>query len=567
MKRFLLALALLLAPTVASAQCNGVFAPNTICGTVAGGIPGQVSTSVLTGIPGGINGQLQYNNAGVFGGYTIGPGLQVNSGTLYAQLAVQAAKTANYPIVSGDCNTTIPFGTGATAQITATLPALPSAGFIAGCTIYAKNTNTYAATSHATILSGFPSDLNTRLWAGQVAGVQVNAAATGWITVENPGRWRVPGTVTLHFDKLNGNNANDCLSTTTGACLDAQTAWAIQQYQFDNAGTTPILVGACGQTHTTQLNMGGTPLGTNLVQLSPDGNCSFTWTNSGPCINVSDLAELDLNLTAFGGSGSITFGCNTSNTASTGNILLHNAVVLDLEGTPVWNPAGVNDNFMFCDGPCEYTIANGVTQATAAGGNYVIFMNEGGKGTQSGVISASASGGANGVYSIFGNALLILGTNNGGGWSSIGASRVSGNAVLVSNGVTISGGVSVDAYGVNCASLFSCPAWLPYTPSPSCGTATITSNSARNFTRGKTTNAQVDFTITAIGNCASSNFTFTLPNTANSGGAIVGQDITTGKGIVCRVVAGSTTSNCLRADGTVFLVNDHMVASGVYENQ
>src|SRR5882762_6667735 len=120
MKRFLLALTLLLAPVTAEAQCNGVFSPNTICGTVAGGIPGQVSTSVLTGVPGGINGQLQYNNAGVFGGYTIGPGLQVNSGTLYAQLAVQAAKTANYPIVSGDCNTTIPFGTGATAQITAT---------------------------------------------------------------------------------------------------------------------------------------------------------------------------------------------------------------------------------------------------------------------------------------------------------------------------------------------------------------------------------------------------------------------------------------------------------------
>lgn len=72
MKRILLTLAMLLAPTLASAQCNGVFPNNTICGNIsgAGNLPRPVSNTALTGVPGGTNGQTQYNNSGNFGGYT-----------------------------------------------------------------------------------------------------------------------------------------------------------------------------------------------------------------------------------------------------------------------------------------------------------------------------------------------------------------------------------------------------------------------------------------------------------------------------------------------------------------
>lgn len=72
MKRFLLTLALLLAPVAASAQCNGVFPNNTLCGNVSGSsnLPRPVANNVLTGVPGGINPQIQFNNNGVFGGLT-----------------------------------------------------------------------------------------------------------------------------------------------------------------------------------------------------------------------------------------------------------------------------------------------------------------------------------------------------------------------------------------------------------------------------------------------------------------------------------------------------------------
>ena len=218
----------------------------------------------------------------------------------------------------------------------------------------------------------------------------------------------------------------------------------------------PIIAMACSQTHTVALGMGGTPFGTNLLQLSPDGNCGFTWQKSGLCISVNDLAKLDLNLTFYGSSGTAAFGCNTSNTAFTGAILLHNQVVMDMEGTPTWFPAGGNDNFLFCDGPCEFTIANGVTQG-AGSANYIINISETGKGTQSGAISGSSGASANGVYYLFGGMLIISTANaSSSTWTGgIGTSKVYGHGTLVSNGITPAGGLSVGTSGVNCPSLTS----------------------------------------------------------------------------------------------------------------
>lgn len=72
MKRFLLALALLLIPSTGWAQCNGVFANNTVCGNNTGtsNIPRAVSPATFLGAAGGTNGQTQYNNASTLGGYT-----------------------------------------------------------------------------------------------------------------------------------------------------------------------------------------------------------------------------------------------------------------------------------------------------------------------------------------------------------------------------------------------------------------------------------------------------------------------------------------------------------------
>jgi hypothetical protein len=72
MKKLLL-LVLLLLPTGAFAQCNGVFPNNTVCGNItgAGALPRPTNPTSFLGAAGGTNGQIQYNNNGALGGQPI----------------------------------------------------------------------------------------------------------------------------------------------------------------------------------------------------------------------------------------------------------------------------------------------------------------------------------------------------------------------------------------------------------------------------------------------------------------------------------------------------------------
>lgn len=146
----------------------------------------------------------------------------------------------------------------------------------------------------------------------------------------------------------------------------------------------------------------------------------------------------------------------------------------------------------------------------------------------------------------------------------------SGNRVLTVNATatafTFGGGALTVAEG---GTGDTGTAWTAFTPAYSCGTATFTNGSSRSKTLGKTTWIEVDFTITAIGTCASPNVTFTLPNTANSSGnAAAGQEVAvTANTGLCRVAAASATATCAMQGGPNWLVNEHYVGSGVYENQ
>lgn len=111
-------------------------------------------------------------------------------------------------------------------------------------------------------------------------------------------------------------------------------------------------------------------------------------------------------------------------------------------------------------------------------------------------------------------------------------------------------------------------AWTAFTPSFSCGTATITNNSARRKTLGKTTYIELDFTITAIGTCTVQ-VSVNLPNTGNSSALMSGVEVAnTGVLVGCRLTGGGgTTLGCIKNLNAVFVVNDRVFASGVYENQ
>ena len=370
------------------------------------------------------------------------------------------AQAGNYTIASSDCGTVILASGG---MNTITLPS--TSGFPVACIVTVKNNETYTGSSgRGKIMSGFPGDAlaggwgvlpgsatHPILWPLQV--VKVGIENGSWITIQPSGLWLAPTVVTLHVDRTFGSDLNDCLAATTGACATPAGAYFVSQLQINANRQTNIIALACGETFITELNMEATNTGSNLIQLSPDGNCSATWSvASGPCIAVGDLAMLDLNLTYYGASGAITFGCNGGNASQTGNIYLHNYAVLDLEGTPLWQPSGGNDNFLYCDGLCIFTIANGFNQNGGGTGNYGIYMAQGGKGTFSGGASNVGGGGGtlSGVFHIFGGALLIRGTSDGGGWGSIGSSLVEGHATYVTNSTSTTGGVTVGASGVSC---------------------------------------------------------------------------------------------------------------------
>lgn len=76
MKKLLLTLALLLAPGLAWGQCNGVFPSNTVCGSLAGGVPGQ-----LSGVFPGVNNIWTGTQT-----YTYNPVPDINSGFAYVSI-------------------------------------------------------------------------------------------------------------------------------------------------------------------------------------------------------------------------------------------------------------------------------------------------------------------------------------------------------------------------------------------------------------------------------------------------------------------------------------------------
>lgn len=102
MKKLLLALALFLIPSLAWAQCNGVFPNNTVCGNITGAnnTPRPTPPTSFQGSAGGTNGQVQYNCSGALCGENQVTTTQGGTG------ADNSTNTANDILVSNGTNGT-----------------------------------------------------------------------------------------------------------------------------------------------------------------------------------------------------------------------------------------------------------------------------------------------------------------------------------------------------------------------------------------------------------------------------------------------------------------------------
>ena len=219
MKRLLIALALFFVPTLAQAQCNGVFPNNTVCGNITGAnnTPRPTNPSAFLGSAGGSNGQVQYNNNGVLGGLTnaqltalINPFSSILSGAVPAS----AGGTANFLRADGTWD---PVVTTFNSRTGAVVPAFGDYGVSTGGT-----------------------GVNNLL--GFIAGLQP-AKLTGSVISVNPGTW-ANNLGTLTYTTTHVLTAD--LSTTSTNCtpvpaLGAQVSGALDPTSASTDGTEVFL--------------------------------------------------------------------------------------------------------------------------------------------------------------------------------------------------------------------------------------------------------------------------------------------------------------------------------------
>lgn len=257
MKKLLLVLALLLAPSLAWGQCNGVFASNTLCGNLgaSANVPGPVSSA---GIPTGV----------------------VNT------------VTANYSIAPTDCGKTIQAGTGSSGGFTITLPVV--SGFALNCTVTVINGDTI----RAKILAGFPSGTIPRLYPAQT--IEVSIINGAWATTQFAGRWRM-GAVTWFVDNIAGSDANDCLAAGAGnACLNILTVINRIYIQTELVGNVQVNIQlAAGQTWNNvavqSSALVSSPVGTGALLIDGGGG-TFTSATSAAALTVASVRSINLEI-------------------------------------------------------------------------------------------------------------------------------------------------------------------------------------------------------------------------------------------------------------------------------
>lgn len=375
-------------------------------------------------------------------GTVFGPFATATSITI-TPFAISAAKTSNYPIVSSDCNSTVVMGTGSTAQLTVTLPSLPTTGFGAGCTVYVKNNNIYSGigTGHAMTMAAFPSDLFALLYPQQTVAVQVNAAGTAWITIRNPGRWKIPTSAEICVAQ-NGNDANDGLGSGTGCMQTPQQAAVVIGSQWDGGGYNSCSLGfyAGGTSILSSANQTGQSIGC-FITINIRG--AITWASTGPCWTGGDnsITIINWNLGFMP-----TFKCNSANTASTGQLKCHQYCVFDINGgTGVWLPSGSNDVFFDLDlqGSATFNatlnVGDGVNTYTPA--SFIQCEAHCSKVTVSGSLAFSPLVTMDHVYTLRSGSVMSVGATYPG-VTATNPTVPTGGSIFITNGTTIPGGTT-----------------------------------------------------------------------------------------------------------------------------
>jgi hypothetical protein len=475
--------------------------------------------------------------------------------------SIANVQTSNYSIQTTDCYRRVSLG--GNAFFTLTVPS--AAGFPSDCVIDVVNVDAGRGKtiSGVTLPIGANAPLPNILYPLQTFGLKIVNGA--WNLFYAPTRWKSAGNITLNTDFTNGNDANDGLATgagnalkTVNQCMLLLIALSDQAAGF-NANTCKM---AAGSTDTTLVHVSATvPGASGSQQVIIDGNGTGTLSGNiqgfnGAVFSVQNVTITGTNCLEAGLGSTITIGPGVTFGACTGvDWFPHDGgkIQLGSNTTVSGNTPFIllaQNNGIFNANGLAITIGANITVTDTVACNF-----------QS-ICQFQGATWPLGGHTVTGTAFSCIGNATVNGAAAI-PGTVAGSATSGCNTDNNPTGVAAGGTGD------SGTAWGTYSPAPACGTATITTPSsvARFKTLGKTTWAQIDFTITAIGTCTSP-VTFTLPNTANSSGTLCGGEQVNGKQIVCCLVAaGSATATCQKGAAVAFGVNDHVAASGTYENQ
>jgi hypothetical protein len=254
-------------------------------------------------------------------------------------------QSGNYTVQTTDCGNTIN-ATG--AQKTITLPSV--SGFASNCVLAVYNANS----TRGQILSGFPGALaaapSNILWPLDTITVQIVNGA--WSLQSYPARHKITAAITLFVDNTNGNDANDCLATTTGACKTRQGAF--NYINTWDGNEQAILVSVAAGTYTANLTQNGPFHGNPTVTLQGDLS-----TPSNILISTTSADALDML-----NGASLTMGGFKIVTTTGGNgISVGNASFLNITGAMEYGSV-VNSQLQAKTGStititADYTISGG----------------------------------------------------------------------------------------------------------------------------------------------------------------------------------------------------------------
>ena len=429
MKRILLALALVFGlPSLALAQCNGIFPASNVCGTTAAGpnIPGPLPLASFALAPAGISGQLQTNNgSGGLGAVPTPNGdctFNTTTGTFvctktntvaFGSLATQSSVTAAqlpsgvsanvlqtqtlpFTITNGNtpCGTTTNIAGGPGILTLSTV-----AGFNSVCVIQVCNTAVNSNTTHAINLSGFPVPSLPHLWMSQCEEVSIINGA--WQVTKFPGKFIPTFTPTCYVNTA-GSNSNDGLVNNTQGVIDPQQCINIWMQEFDfNSGFQPTIALTNGQTASQNGGAGA------LTLIGGAPKVVLVQGNGGPATLQNTLGNVITQTQDFGGYfiySNIVIDCTNAASHPCYGYFGHQQGGIDINATTIFKGANAADYAIYCDSYCKI---NGNSLVTFSGTfNSALNITQGSAAQFAGGIATTAG------TTIGGDMFLIQGASS-----------------------------------------------------------------------------------------------------------------------------------------------------------